>query len=48
LADPKIKARLVELGGTLSTGSSAAFGKFIADDAAKWAKVVEFAGVKAQ
>src|SRR5262249_36402137 len=28
LADPKIKARLVELGGTLSAGSSAAFGKF--------------------
>jgi tripartite-type tricarboxylate transporter receptor subunit TctC len=48
LADPKIKARLVELGGTLSAGSSAAFGKFIADDAAKWAKVVEFAGVKPQ
>src|SRR5499426_4819702 len=48
LADPKIKARLVELGGTLSAGSPAAFGKFIADDAAKWAKVVEFAGVKPQ
>jgi len=48
LADAKIKARLVELGGTLSAGSPAAFGKFIADDAAKWAKVIEFAGVKAQ
>src|SRR5262245_19685295 len=48
LADPKISARLVELGGTLSAGSPAAFGKFIADDAAKWAKVVTFAGVKAQ
>src|SRR6266566_2252179 len=48
LTDPKIKARLVELGGTLSAGSPAAFGKFIADDAEKWAKVVEFAGVKAQ
>src|SRR5262249_4961367 len=48
LADAKIKGRLVELGGTLSAGSPAAFGKFIADDAAKWAKVIEFAGVKAQ
>jgi tripartite-type tricarboxylate transporter receptor subunit TctC len=48
LADPKIKARLVELGGTLSAGSPAAFEKFIADDAEKWAKVIRFAGVKAQ
>src|SRR6266446_3335586 len=48
LTDPKIKARLVELGGTLSAGSPAAFGKFIADDAEKWAKVIKFAGVKAQ
>jgi tripartite-type tricarboxylate transporter receptor subunit TctC len=48
LADPKIKARLVELGGTLSAGSPGAFGKFIADDAEKWAKVIRFAGVKAQ
>jgi len=47
LTDPKIKARLVELGGTLSGGSPAAFGKFIADDAEKWAKVIKFAGVKA-
>jgi tripartite-type tricarboxylate transporter receptor subunit TctC len=47
LTDPKIKARLVELGGTLSAGSPAAFGKFIADDAEKWAKVIKFAGVKA-
>jgi hypothetical protein len=46
LADPKIKARLVELGGTLSAGSPAAFEKFIADDAEKWAKVIKFAGVK--
>jgi len=48
LADAKIKARLIELGGTLSAGSPAAFGKFIADDAEKWAKVIKFAGVKAQ
>jgi len=48
LTDPKIKARLVELGGTLSVGSPAAFEKFIADDAEKWAKVIKFAGVNAQ
>jgi len=48
LADPKINARLVDLGGTVFAGSPAAFGKFIADDAAKWAKVVKFAGVRAE
>jgi tripartite-type tricarboxylate transporter receptor subunit TctC len=48
LADPKIKARLVDLGGTVSSGSPAAFGKFIADDVEKWAKVIKFAGVKAE
>jgi tripartite-type tricarboxylate transporter receptor subunit TctC len=46
LADAKVKARLVDLGGTVSAGSPAAFGKFIADDVEKWAKVVKFAGVK--
>jgi len=48
LADPKIKARLVDLGGTVSAGSPVAFGKFIADDVEKWAKVIKFAGVKAE
>ena len=48
LADPKIKARLVDLGGTVFTASPAAFGKFLADDVAKWAKVIKFAGVKAE
>jgi len=48
LADARIKARLIDLGGTVFAASPAEFGKFIADDAAKWAKVVEFAGVKAQ
>ena len=48
LADPKIKARLVDLGGTVFTVSPAAFGKFLADDVAKWAKVIKFAGVKAE
>jgi tripartite-type tricarboxylate transporter receptor subunit TctC len=48
LADPKIKARLVDLGGTVFAASPAAFGKFLADDVAKWAKVIKFAGVKAE
>jgi tripartite-type tricarboxylate transporter receptor subunit TctC len=47
LADPKMKARLAELGATALPGSSADFGKFIADETEKWGKVVKFAGVKA-
>jgi tripartite-type tricarboxylate transporter receptor subunit TctC len=47
LADPKIKGRLADLGGTsLLTGSAADFAKLIADDTAKWAKVVKFSGAK--
>jgi tripartite-type tricarboxylate transporter receptor subunit TctC len=48
LADPKLKARLTDLGGTVIAGSPADFAKFVADDAEKWAKVVKFAGVKAE
>ena len=47
LADPKIKARLADLGGTTLGGSSADFGRLIADEAEKWAKVVKFSGAKA-
>jgi len=47
LADPKLKARLAELGGTVLPGSPADFGKLIAEDTEKWAKVVKFAGIKA-
>jgi tripartite-type tricarboxylate transporter receptor subunit TctC len=46
LADPKIKARLADLGGTLLAGSPADFGKLIADEMEKWGKVVKFAGIK--
>jgi tripartite-type tricarboxylate transporter receptor subunit TctC len=46
LADPKMKARLAELGATALPGSSADFGKHIADETEKWAKVIKFAGVK--
>ena len=46
LADPKIKARLADLGGTMLAGSPADFAKLIADETEKWAKVVKFAGLK--
>ena len=47
LADPKMRARLADLGGTPLPGSSADFGKLIAAETEKWAKVVKFAGIKA-
>jgi tripartite-type tricarboxylate transporter receptor subunit TctC len=46
LADPRLKARLGELGGTMLAGSPAEFGKLIADETEKWAKVVKFSGAK--
>ena len=46
LADPKIKERLADVGGTVLPGSPAHFGDLIADDTAKWAKVVKLAGIK--
>ena len=46
LADPKMKARLADLGGTPFLGSPADFGKLIADDTERWGKVVEFSGAK--
>jgi tripartite-type tricarboxylate transporter receptor subunit TctC len=46
LADPKMIARIAELGGAVLGGSPAAFGKIIADDIEKWAKVIKFAGIK--
>jgi tripartite-type tricarboxylate transporter receptor subunit TctC len=48
LADPKLKARLTDLGGTVLALSPAEFGKLIADETDKWAKVVKFAGIKAE
>ena len=46
LADPKMKARLADLGGTVLAGSPADFGKFIADETEKWAKVIRAANIK--
>jgi len=48
LADPKIKARLADLGGTPLAGSPADFGKFIADETEKWGKVIQAANIKAE
>ena len=48
LADPKIKARLADLGGTVLPGTPADFGKLIADETEKWGKVVKFTGIKAE
>jgi tripartite-type tricarboxylate transporter receptor subunit TctC len=48
LADPKLKARLDDLGGIALTGSPADFGKLIADETEKWGKVVKFTGIKAE
>jgi tripartite-type tricarboxylate transporter receptor subunit TctC len=47
LADPKIKARLDDMGGTALTGPASAFGKLIVDETAKWAKVIKASGAKA-
>src|SRR5712691_7282561 len=46
LVDPQLKARLAELGGTVLALSPPDFGKFIADETEKWAKVVKFSGAK--
>jgi tripartite-type tricarboxylate transporter receptor subunit TctC len=47
LADPNLKARLADLGGTVLSGSPAEFGKLIADETEKWGKVIRMANIKA-
>jgi len=46
LVDPKLKTRLSDLGGEALAGSPADFGKLIADETDKWARVVKFSGAK--
>jgi tripartite-type tricarboxylate transporter receptor subunit TctC len=48
LADPKIKARLAEQGGTALPGSPREFEKFIADETEKWGRVIRAANIKAK
>jgi len=48
LADPKIKARLTDLGSAMPPGSPADFGKLIADETEKWGKVIRAANIKAE
>jgi tripartite-type tricarboxylate transporter receptor subunit TctC len=47
VADPKIKGQLEDLSLRVMSGTAADFGKLIADDTEKWAKVIKFAGIKA-
>jgi len=46
LADPKIKARLADLGATVLALSPAELGKLIANETEKWAKVIRAANIK--
>jgi tripartite-type tricarboxylate transporter receptor subunit TctC len=48
VTDPKLKTRFVTLGIELVPRSPTEFGKFIAGETEKWAKVIKFAGIKAQ
>jgi tripartite-type tricarboxylate transporter receptor subunit TctC len=46
LADPKIKARLSDLGFTVLAGSSSDFGRLVAEETEKWGKVIRAANIK--
>jgi tripartite-type tricarboxylate transporter receptor subunit TctC len=46
LTDPKAKARIAELGGEPLTGSPAAWGRLLAEEAAKWGRVIRAANIK--
>jgi tripartite-type tricarboxylate transporter receptor subunit TctC len=48
LADPKIKARFADIGAAPFIGSPGDFGKFMAEETEKWAKVIKFANIKGE
>jgi tripartite-type tricarboxylate transporter receptor subunit TctC len=47
LADSRIQSRIVDLGGTVAGGTPAEFGAIISEATEKWARVIKFAGIKA-
>jgi tripartite-type tricarboxylate transporter receptor subunit TctC len=47
LTEPTVQARMADLGSEPLSGSAADFAKLIADETEKWAKVIKFAGIKA-
>ena len=46
VADPKMKARIADMGAAALPGSPADFGRLIAEETEKWARVVKFSGAK--
>jgi tripartite-type tricarboxylate transporter receptor subunit TctC len=48
LADPKMKAKLADLGGDSLAGSPSDFAQLIAEETEKWGRVVKFSGAKTQ
>jgi tripartite-type tricarboxylate transporter receptor subunit TctC len=48
LTDPVMAARFANLGATVFPASTADFTRFLADETEKWAKVIKFAGIKAE
>ncbi|MBO0752001.1 MAG: tripartite tricarboxylate transporter substrate binding protein [Bradyrhizobiaceae bacterium] len=47
-ADPGMRARFSDIGGTVLPGSAEEFGRFVTAEIAKWGKVVRYAGIKAE
>jgi tripartite-type tricarboxylate transporter receptor subunit TctC len=48
LSDPVFKARIAEMGSAALIGTPAEFGRLIADETDKWARVIKFAAVKTE